>query len=124
MKASSLFRQYVWLVDTISRAGRITLREINDRWLNTALGDGIPYSRSTFRRHRQEVEEMFGIAILCDSENRYYIDEPQLMHTDSVPRWMLSTLTVSNIVSEARGPMYPLAVSVKMGGLLPALLVS
>lgn len=103
MKASSLFRQYVWLVDTISRAGRITLREINDRWLNTALGDGIPYSRSTFRRHRQEVEEMFGIAILCDSENRYYIDEPQLMHTDSVPRWMLSTLTVSNIVSEARG---------------------
>ncbi len=51
MKASSLFKQYVWLVDTISRAGRITLREINDRWLNTALGDGIPYSRSTFRRH-------------------------------------------------------------------------
>lgn len=53
MKASSLFRQYVWLVDTISRAGRITLREINDRWLNTALGDSIPYSRSTFRRHRE-----------------------------------------------------------------------
>lgn len=102
-KASALFKQYVWLVDTISRAGHITLREINDRWLRTALGDGVPYSRTTFRRHRQEVEEMFGIVILCDSESRYYIDDPQMMRTDSVPQWMLSTLTVSNIVSEARG---------------------
>ena len=103
MKASILFKQYVWLVDTIRRAGRITLREINDRWLRTEMSDGIPYSRTTFRRHREEVEEMFGIVIDCDNENRYYIDDPSLMSNDSVPRWMLSTLAVSNIVSEARG---------------------
>ena len=103
MKASILFKQYVWLVDTIRRAGRITLREINDRWLRTEMSDGIPYSRTTFRRHREEVEEMFGIIIDCDNENRYYIDDPSLMSNDSVPRWMLSTLAVSNIVSEARG---------------------
>ena len=103
MKASSLFKQYVWLVDTISRAGRISLREINDRWLLTDMSEGVPFSRTTFRRHRQEVEEMFGIIIDCDAENRYYIDDPSLMSTDSVPRWMLSTLAVSNIVSEARG---------------------
>lgn len=103
MKASVLFKQYVWLVDTIRRAGRITLREINDRWLRTEMSEGIPYSRTTFRRHREEVEEMFGIVIDCDNENRYYIDDPSLMSNDSVPRWMLSTLAVSNIVSEARG---------------------
>ena len=103
MKASILFKQYVWLVDTIRRAGRITLREINDRWLGTEMSDGIPYSRTTVRRHREEVEEMFGIVIDCDNENRYYIDDPSLMSNDSVPRWMLSTLAVSNIVSEARG---------------------
>ncbi|MBO4481107.1 MAG: WYL domain-containing protein [Bacteroidales bacterium] len=103
MKASALFKQYVWLVDTIRRAGRITLREINDRWLRTEMSEGVPFSRTTFRRHRAEVEEMFGIIIDCDSENQYYIDDPSLMNTDSVPRWMLSTLAVSNIVSEARG---------------------
>ena len=103
MKASILFKQYVWLVDTIRRAGRITLREINERWLRTEMSEGIPYSRTTFRRHREEVEEMFGIVIDCDSENRYFIDDPSLMSNDSVPRWMLSTLAVSNIVSEARG---------------------
>ena len=102
-KASSLFRQYVWLVDTISRAGRIKLHEVNERWLQTSLSDGIPYSRTTFRRHRQEVEDMFGIVIRCDRKSRYYIDDPLPMRTDSVPRWMLGTLTVSNVVSEARG---------------------
>lgn len=50
MKASALFKQYVWLVGTISRAGRITLREINDRWLRTEMSEGIPFSRTTFRR--------------------------------------------------------------------------
>ena len=33
MKSSLLFKQYVWLLDTIVHAGRISLREINDRWL-------------------------------------------------------------------------------------------
>ena len=103
MKASLLFKQYVWLVDTIRRAGRITLNGINHHWLRTEMSEGVPYSRTTFRRHRQEVEEMFGIVIDCDNDNRYYIDDPSLMNSDSVSRWMLSTLAVSNIVSEARG---------------------
>ena len=103
MKASALFKQYVWLVGTISRAGRITLREINERWLRTEMSEGIPFSRTTFRRHRAEVEEMFGIIIECDNENRYYIDDTEMLREDSVQRWMLGSLTVSNIVSEARG---------------------
>ncbi len=103
MKASSLFKEYVWLVNTISRVGRISLHEINERWLLTDMSKGVPFSRSTFRRHRQAVEDMFGIIIECDAENRYYIDDISLMNSDSVPRWMLGTLAVSNIVSEARG---------------------
>lgn len=103
MKASALFKEYVWLVGTIRRAGRITLREINERWLRTAMSDGVEFSRTTFRRHRTEVEEMFGIIIDCDNENRYYIDDAELFREESVQQWMLSTLTVSNIVSEARG---------------------
>jgi hypothetical protein len=103
MKASALFKEYVWLVGTISRAGRITLREINERWLRTEMSEGIEFSRTTFRRHRAEVEEMFGIIIDCDNENRYYIDDTELLREESVQKWMLSTLTVSNIVSEARG---------------------
>ena len=103
MKASSLFKQYVWLVDTIRRARRISLADLSDRWQLTDLSEGTPLGRTTFNRHRAAVEEIFGITIGCDADNRYYIvDAPQL-RTDSVQQWMLSTLTVSNIVGEARG---------------------
>ncbi|MBR5354023.1 MAG: WYL domain-containing protein [Bacteroidales bacterium] len=102
MKASILFKQYVWLVDTIQRCKRITLADLNERWLRTELSEGRPLSRTTFNRHRNEVEEIFGITIGCDADNRYYIVNSNLLRTDTVQQWMLSTLTVSNIVGEAR----------------------
>ena len=59
MKASVLFKQYVWLVDTIRRAGRITLNGINHHWLHTEMSEGIPYSRTTFRRRRQDGHKIY-----------------------------------------------------------------
>ena len=103
MKTSLLFRQYVWLVDNIRRARRITLADLSDRWQRTDLSDGAPLSRTTFNRHRAAVEEIFGITIGCDADNRYYIVGGDPMRSDTVQQWMLSTLTVSNIVGEARG---------------------
>lgn len=79
MKASSLFKKYVWMVDTIRRAKRITLAELNDRWLHTYLSEGVPLSRTTFNRHRAEVEEIFGVTIGCDGDNCYYIVDNELL---------------------------------------------
>ena len=89
-------------VDTIQRCKRITLADLNERWLRTELSEGRPLSRTTFNRHRNEVEEIFGITIGCDADNRYYIVNSNLLRTDTVQQWMLSTLTVSNIVGEAQ----------------------
>lgn len=103
MKAAELFKEYVWLVNTISRAGALTLRELNERWLRTDMSQGVELSRSTFNRHRAAVEDIFGIIIDCDSQYRYYIYNSDALRDESVQNWMLSTMTVSNIVSEARG---------------------
>ena len=103
MKASTLFKQYVWLVDTIRRARRISLSDLSDRWQHSDLSEGSPLSRTSFNRHRAAVEDIFGISIGCDADNRYYIVDDPLLRTDSVQQWMLATLTVSNIVGEARG---------------------
>ena len=35
MKAYALFQEYIWLVNTIHRFGRLTLEEINQRWLRS-----------------------------------------------------------------------------------------
>lgn len=103
MKASEVFKQYVWLVDTIRRARRISLAELSQRWQKTDLSNGNPLVRSTFNRHREAVEEIFGITIACDADNRYYIVDNEFFRSDTVQQWMLNTLTVSNIVGEVRG---------------------
>ena len=102
MSTSGLFKKYVWLVDTIRRERRISLSELNVRWQRTALSEGLPLSRTSFNRHRNAVEEILGITIGCDADNRYYILDKGGMQSDTVQQWMLSTLTVSNIVGEAR----------------------
>lgn len=37
MKISALFKEYIWLVNTIRRARRISLAELNDKWVETIL---------------------------------------------------------------------------------------
>ena len=72
--ASNLFKRYIWLADTIHRYGPITLAEIRTRWQRSALYDGRPLARRTFHSHRDAVEELFDLSIVCDEHtNRYSI---------------------------------------------------
>ena len=44
MKNATLFREYVWLVNTIARADRISLVEINEQWVKTEISGGLPFA--------------------------------------------------------------------------------
>lgn len=103
MKTPTLFREYIWLVNTIYRAGKISLADINTRWMRTDMSDGLPLSRTTFNRHKDAIEDIFGIYIDCDRRDgyRYYIGNEEVLREDTVQNWMLSTLTVNNLVSES-----------------------
>lgn len=95
-----LIRRYVWLVDTIRRAGRISLEEINSRWLdNYALNydhEGeIP--ERTFHRHRDAIAELFGVDILCDrATNTYYIKDDEGLRRPSFTAWLFNGLSLDN----------------------------
>ena len=104
MKAYALFQEYIWLVNTIHRFGRLTLEEINQRWLDTELSEGVPIARSTFNRHRDAILDMFGIIIECDKKDgfRYYIFNEEVLEEDTIQNWMLSTLSVNSILSESK----------------------
>ena len=103
MTAYTKFKEYIWLVNTIYHAGEITLSEINEKWLQTEMSEGIPLSRTTFHRHRIAIEEIFGLYIDCDRNNgyKYYIGNSHVLKENSVQNWMLSTLSVSSTVSES-----------------------
>lgn len=103
MKSPTLFREYIWLVNTIYHAGRISLVDINKRWMRTDMSAGLPLSRTTFNRHKDAIEDIFGIYIECARKDgyRYYIGNEEALREDTVQNWMLSTLTVNNLVSES-----------------------
>lgn len=74
-----LIRRYVWLVDTIRRAGNVTLEEINRKWMEERtlrLESERDLPERTFHRHRQAIADIFGIDILCNryNGNTYYIE--------------------------------------------------
>ena len=103
MKSKYLFREYIWLVNTIWKARKISLADINSLWMRTSMSDGKEMARSTFNRHKDAIEDMFGIIINCDTNDgyKYYIYNERALSGDSVQNWMLTTLTVNNVIAES-----------------------
>ena len=100
MTVPGLFKEYIWLIETINRFGGITFAQLDEQWRLRDDTHG-KYSRTTFNRHREAIMEMFGIIIECDlSDYRYFIENKKVLEEDSVQNWLFSTLSVSNILDE------------------------
>lgn len=100
--AKNLLNKCVWLVETIYKAKKISLSEINRRWLDNDLSEGKPLPDRTFHKWRIAIEEMFGLII--DNENggqyRYYIQNADELKNGTLRSWLFNTLTVSNLMLE------------------------
>lgn len=96
--AISLFNRYIWLVETINRAERITFEEINKKWLRNDWSEGNDIPLRTFHNHRKKIEELFDIHIECDGYNQYYIATKL---DNGLRNWLLNTFTVQNLIHES-----------------------
>ena len=101
MKTSFLFKEYIWLINKIYRSGGMTLAEINREWVKTYMSEGIEFERNTFRRHIYDIQEMFGLNIEIGKGYKYTIVNDYVLREDSVQNWLLSTLSMNNIISES-----------------------
>ncbi|HOG20098.1 MAG TPA: WYL domain-containing protein [Salinivirgaceae bacterium] len=111
-KVATLLKRYIWLVETIQQAGKITYEEINIKWTNSddlnELKEDIPLR--TFHNHRIAIEELFNINIECDRQNgyRYYIEKDEDENKDKNSKngaltWMLNAFAISNLLNESKG---------------------
>ena len=103
MKTAEIFKQYIWLADIIYRMKRLTLNEINERWMQTDMSGGLPMSRTTFNRHRLAIEEMFDLCIGCKESGRksyYYIENKEVLENDNLKHWMLDALSIGNLLMD------------------------
>ena len=93
MNTGLQFKHYVWLVNILRKRGRLTLRELQELWVQDEVAEGNPLPRSSFAKYRIAILDMFGLNIECDENYRYYISNPREVEEDRTKQWMLSTLT-------------------------------
>ncbi len=102
--AKNYFNRYVWLIDTIRRAGHITMQEISDEWERSALNEtGMPLAERTFFNHRDAISDTFGIEIKNDRSLGYYIANTGDIEGDSLREWMFDSLALNNLLNESAG---------------------
>ena len=93
MNTGLQFKHYVWLVNILSKGRRLTLKELQEEWVQSEEAEGNPLPRSSFNKYRDIISDMFGLNIECDVNYRYYISNPHELEGDLTKQWMLSTLT-------------------------------
>ena len=99
-------KKYIWLVDTIMRAGEkgLTLEQIGTRWnADDEMHDEGAFAKRSFHRHRNEIKGLFGIEIESygnSHEFRYRIADDG--GNDYFRRWMMSSIAVNRIVTDSQ----------------------
>ena len=96
-------QKYTWLIDTIRRAGKISHKDLSEKWeRHKDLSDCRPLHRATFNRWRDAIYEQFGIIIDCQKVGGYlyYIANPEDIDEDKLKKWMLDSFAVGNVIGE------------------------
>ena len=98
----SLILKYIWVVKTSHHAGRITLKELNEKWrANVDLSRGEDLPRQTFDRWKSGILDLFGILIDCEQRGgyHYYIANPKELSEGKLRTWLLNTYGTAETLS-------------------------
>ena len=100
--SKNLLNKYVWLVETIYNAKYISYEEINRRWLDDDISEGLEIPKRTFHTWINEAEELFGLSIQCEhfGDFRYYIEFPEDIKKGGLRNWLLNTISTSNLLMD------------------------
>ena len=102
MKPAQIFYQYIWIINTFRTYRKLTLEELNQKWINDDVANGNPLQRSSFNRHRDAIQDMFGIIIDCEPKTyKYFIGNQEVLSDDSISQWLFSTLNVHGVLADS-----------------------
>lgn len=102
--AKNLLNKYVWLVETIYKAKKITFEEINEKWLDNDMSENKPLPLRTFHKWKDAIGEMFGLIIENEKGGQYYYyiqNADDLKDESSLRSWLFRTLSVSNMMLDS-----------------------
>lgn len=105
-RGPSLIRKYVWLIDTIYRAKKISFKEINERWRRDVdMSRGEDMSVRTFKRWLNNIGDIFGLYVENErcGDYRYYIENIEDITEGGLQSWLFNTFAVSNALTGCMG---------------------
>ena len=98
------YNKYIWLVDTIRSAGKITKEDIDRKWVSSSYNENHEsrFPERTFFRCKNDIMSLFDIEIKCDRANGsvYYIDESD--SNSQTKQWLLSQFAMSQSLDTSR----------------------
>ena len=104
-RGPDLMSKYVWLIETIYRAKRISYNELNERWKNdTDFSRGEELPKRTLKRWLDTIEVLFGINIENEGRGdyRYHIDDDENLAKKGLRSWLYGTFSVSNALVSSK----------------------
>lgn len=104
--ADSTLRKYIWLINTILDAGKITFKEISDKWDNSSLNyKGAELSKRTFHNHRMAILTELGVDIQCTSmreNSTYFIANREDIEDNETLNWLKDSIATESLLLENR----------------------
>ena len=103
-RGQSLISKYVWVIETIYRAKKISFKELNEKWLDDDISRGVEIPKRTFDNWRYVIWDMFGIDIANENrgEYRYYISNVEDISKNGLRSWLYNTFCVSNALANSQ----------------------
>ena len=99
--ARNMISKYVWIIETIHKSGRISFKELNERWLDDDISEGVDIPKRTFNNWIIAIQETFGLFIENEGkgEYRYYIMNEEDISKNGLRTWLYNTISVSNALA-------------------------
>ena len=91
---------YIWIINTILESKMITLNGIARKWMDRRPRNQF-VDRTTFRRYRNSIREIFGLNIKSDEMNRYYIANEEIMHDNTLNNYIFGAISQGMLFAEA-----------------------
>ena len=103
-RGQSLISKYVWIIETIYRARKISFKKLNEKWLADDISRGVDIPKRTFDNWRYVIWDMFGINIVNENcgEYRYYIENEEDISSNGLRSWLYNTFCVSNVLANSQ----------------------
>lgn len=89
----------IWMVSYLLRRGPDTQENIINEW-SKHINEDVEIHRNTFANYRRKAEELFGAEILYSPVTKeYYIEDKDLISHNAMYKWLLQSVSASNVIS-------------------------